>query len=130
MGRISRREFLDETFFAAAMASLAASGAFAAEPAAAPARRRYGQGDKVRMAVIGVNGRGKAHLDGYMGLPDAEVVAICDVDLGIAERAAAAVEKKTTQSGAILTYLAERTGRLNEFGFFSGNIWSRFPFRI
>ena len=95
MGRFSRREFLDEAFFATAMASLAASGAFAAEPAPVRGRRRYGQGDKVRMAVIGVNGRGKAHLDGYMGQPDAEVVAICDVDLEIAERAAAAVEKKT-----------------------------------
>lgn len=95
MSRVSRREFLDEAFFAAAIASLTATGAFAAEPASAPARRRYGTADKVRIAVIGVHGRGMAHVEGYLALPDAEVVAICDVDSGVGEKAAAAVEKKT-----------------------------------
>ena len=92
---MTRRGFLDETFFAAAMASLAATGAFAAEPAPTPTRRRYGAADKVRMAVVGVHGRGMAHVEGYLGLPDAEIVAICDVDTGVAEKAAAVIEKKT-----------------------------------
>lgn len=92
---MTRRGFLDEAFFATAIASLTAAGAFAAEPTPARPRRRYGAADKVRVAVIGVNGRGKAHIDGYLGLPDAEVVAICDVDSGVGEKAAAAIEKKT-----------------------------------
>ncbi|MCX6369333.1 MAG: Gfo/Idh/MocA family oxidoreductase [Armatimonadetes bacterium] len=92
---MTRRGFLDEAFFAAAIASLTASGAFATEPEPSRPRRRYGAADKVRMAVIGVHGRGMAHVDGYLGQPDAEIVAICDVDLSSAEKAAAAIEKKT-----------------------------------
>jgi len=44
--------------------------------------------DKVRMAVIGLNGRGRDHISGFSPLPDAEIVALCDPDRKIlAERA-------------------------------------------
>lgn len=92
---MTRRGFLDEAFFSAAMASLAASGAFASAPAPTLSRRRYGAADKVRVAVIGLNGRGMNHVEGYLALPDVELVALCDVDSRVGERAAAAVEKKS-----------------------------------
>ena len=41
--------------------------------------------DKIRVAVLGVNGRGKDHIGGYMGLSDAEVVLLCDPDRNVAE---------------------------------------------
>jgi len=41
--------------------------------------------DKIRVAVLGVNGRGKDHIQGYMDLPDAEVVLLCDPDRNVAE---------------------------------------------
>jgi predicted dehydrogenase len=36
--------------------------------------------DRVRIAVLGVNGRGRDHIKGFMGLKDAEVVMLCDPD--------------------------------------------------
>jgi predicted dehydrogenase len=74
---ITRRNFV-ESAFALASTSLATGGVGrAAEPAAAdPAP----SGDRLRVAVVGVNGRGAAHLAGWTAMPDAEVVAICDCD--------------------------------------------------
>jgi predicted dehydrogenase len=72
---------------------MGAAGAFAA----------YGAGanDKVRIAVLGVNGRGKDHIQGLMKQPDAEVVCICDVDATVAERTAAQFEKNYGKKVAI-----------------------------
>jgi predicted dehydrogenase len=36
--------------------------------------------DKIRIAVLGVNGRGKDHIQGIQKQPDAEVVMLCDPD--------------------------------------------------
>jgi predicted dehydrogenase len=89
----TRREFLDDAFFAAALGSTALllpeCGAWAA------LYRPASPSERVRLAVVGVRSRGLAHIDGYLGLPDAEVVAICDVDEAMAARAAAQVEKRT-----------------------------------
>jgi len=92
MSSSSRREFLSDSFFLAALtaASVAVpSGAFARAPIS------KSSADKLRIGVIGLNGRGKAHVDGYLSNPNAEVVAICDIDLRTAEKAAAAVATKT-----------------------------------
>jgi predicted dehydrogenase len=44
--------------------------------------------DKIRVAVLGVNGRGKDHIAGFEGVPDAQVAVLCDPDSKIlAERA-------------------------------------------
>lgn len=87
----TRREFLDEAFFAAAL-----GGASLLLPQSARAAyRQTPASDKVRIAVIGVRSRGLDHVRGYMDLPDAEIVAICDVDDSMAARAAEIVEKKT-----------------------------------
>ncbi|MCU0457203.1 MAG: Gfo/Idh/MocA family oxidoreductase [Bacteroidales bacterium] len=53
-----------------------------------------GSADKVRVAVLGVNGRGTSHISGFMSLPDAEVVCLCDPDLNILGKRAAEFEKK------------------------------------
>jgi predicted dehydrogenase len=39
-----------------------------------------GANDRVRVAVAGLNGRGKSHLDGYAKLENVEVAALCDPD--------------------------------------------------
>ena len=98
---MTRRGFLDEAFFAAAMVSLTAAGAFAVEPAPVRSRRRYGAADKVRLAVVGVRSRGMNHIDGYLALPDVELVAVCDVDLSMGEKAAAYIETKTSKKPKI-----------------------------
>ncbi len=50
--------------------------------------------DKLRVAVIGLNGRGKDHVQGVMSQPDAEVTCLCDVDLVVANKRAEDFEKK------------------------------------
>ncbi len=41
----------------------------------------FGANDKIRVAVLGVNGRGTDHIAGFMNLPDVEVACLCDPDL-------------------------------------------------
>ena len=101
MPRISRRRFLEDSLFAAS-AALAASHipgiAQAAEeqaPGPAERRRAVGANDKIRVCCIGVRGRGTAHIQGYLGQPDATVAALCDVDLGVTGRAVKMVQDKT-----------------------------------
>ena len=36
--------------------------------------------DRVRVAHIGINGMGNSHMNWFAGLPDAEIVALCDVE--------------------------------------------------
>ncbi|MGC4054981.1 MAG: Gfo/Idh/MocA family oxidoreductase [Paludibaculum sp.] len=58
------------------------------------AKKAMAANDKLRIAVIGTNGRGKDHIQGIMQQPDAEVVTLCDVDLKVGNARAEAFEKK------------------------------------
>jgi predicted dehydrogenase len=49
--------------------------------------------DRVGIGVIGIGGRGRDHLHYYGNLPDARVVAICDVNTAQTERGAQIVQK-------------------------------------
>ena len=42
-----------------------------------------GANDRVRVAICGVRGRGKDHIRGFSHVPNAEIVALCDVDQSI-----------------------------------------------
>lgn len=77
---LNRRDFVEQALFSAA-AALAAGPAltsFAAEDAA-PAKT-VGPNDKIRVATIGVNGQGGAHLGEWLKNPDVDLVAVCDCD--------------------------------------------------
>jgi predicted dehydrogenase len=77
MTHLSRREFLEQSMFAAAAAAAAGSAttAFAEEqPASTSANER------LSVAVIGVKGRGTSHLGAFAGRGDTEVTYICDAD--------------------------------------------------
>ncbi|MBI3696604.1 MAG: Gfo/Idh/MocA family oxidoreductase [Acidobacteria bacterium] len=39
-----------------------------------------GANDRVRVAVVGMHGQGKAHIKEYTEMPDVELAALCDVD--------------------------------------------------
>jgi predicted dehydrogenase len=58
-----------------------------------PAAKAWSANDRIRIAVLGVNGRGKDHIDSIMKLADAEVVLLCDPDLEVARKRAAEFEK-------------------------------------
>jgi len=82
---ITRRAFLKRT-------SALAAGA-AAWTAARPLRAAPGPNDRVRVAILGCNGRGMNHIAAYLSLPNAEIAAICDVDSRALQRGLDAVAK-------------------------------------
>lgn len=52
------------------------------------ALRAKGANDKVGIGLVGVGGRGRGHITYYSKLPDAQVVALCDVNTAQTERGA------------------------------------------
>ncbi len=66
---LSRRDFLKRTTAAAAVASIAAPHAKAAQ--------HESNGKKLRIAVVGLGNRGRAHVEGYA---HEKLAAFCDVD--------------------------------------------------
>jgi predicted dehydrogenase len=56
-------------------------------------RKILGANDRVRMGVIGLGGRGNAHLGTYLSIPGAQVAALVDVNQAARERANARVVK-------------------------------------
>ena len=53
-----------------------------------------GANDRVRIAVVGCNGRGQAHLKGWLGTNDVEVAYVVDPDSTVLARTLAGLEKK------------------------------------
>ena len=97
MDFITRRRFLEQSLLTmTAGVGAAALSATAANKASAASRpnRSLGANDRIRIALIGVNGRGMDHLNGYVDKEGVEIVAICDPDPKAIGKAQAAVEKK------------------------------------
>lgn len=46
-------------------------------------KQARGANDLIRIAVLGVNGRGQDHIQGFMSLPGVEVVTLCDPDKSV-----------------------------------------------
>ena len=86
MSQLNRRDFLKTT-------TAAGAAAVALTPGFAPAKT--GANDTIRIGVIGVGGRGKAHIDGFDALPGVEVVAMADVDESHLSQRAADLEAKS-----------------------------------
>ncbi len=63
--------------------------------AAVAAPKLIAANDKVNVAVVGLGGRGQAHMAGYMNIPGANIVALCDVNQAALETAQAKVLKAT-----------------------------------
>jgi predicted dehydrogenase len=82
---LSRRSFIQKT----------AAGAAAAItlPTIIPSTA-FGAADKVTVAVLGVNGRGTDHIQGFSKLEGVEIVSLCDPDLVILSKRADEFEKK------------------------------------
>jgi predicted dehydrogenase len=68
MGRLNRREFLEKSMLATAASAVPFSG------------RRAGPNDTLRVAVVGVKGRGRTHVQDLSNLKDTQVAAIVDID--------------------------------------------------
>jgi predicted dehydrogenase len=76
---LNRRDFIDQTLRTAAI-TLAAGGTTISRAEEAAPARTVGPNDKIRVAVIGVNGQGGAHIGEWLKNDEVDLVAICDVD--------------------------------------------------
>ena len=59
--------------------------------------RVIGANDAVRVAVVGLNGRGRNHLTSLRAVPGVRIAAICDVDTEVLDRVAALLAKDGLQ---------------------------------
>jgi predicted dehydrogenase len=91
MRSINRREFMHDS--AALAAALAGAGALGGEVHAAKAKAAKKASDLLRVACVGVNGRGMAHVGGFAGSNDCMIATICDTDEAVAGKALKASEK-------------------------------------
>jgi predicted dehydrogenase len=66
----------------------------AASPAATLAHSRSSANDRVRLAVLGVHGRGRDHISGFQRLNNVEVAALCDPDGSVLSQRAADFESR------------------------------------
>ena len=92
----SRRKFI-ATAVSGTIASVAAPVALAEkntipQPVIVP-KEVFGANDRIRIAVLGINQRGYDHVKAIMTLKDAEVVALCDPDLNVANKRAQEFEQ-------------------------------------
>lgn len=85
MRPITRRRFLTQ-------ASVAAGTALVL-PSVALGRRRSANED-IRIGVIGIRGRGNAHIDGFRKQDGVRVVALCDVDADVLARGIAKFDER------------------------------------
>jgi predicted dehydrogenase len=59
--------------------------------------------DTIRIATIGLRGRGKDHIKEITGQPNVELVALCDVDKNVLDERAKALETQTGKAPQIFT---------------------------
>jgi predicted dehydrogenase len=95
----SRRGFLAESALVTAALTALRTPRLRAATDPDPAQTG-GKRDKVRIAVIGVHGRGMAHLQAFAGRNNAEVVTICDVDEAVIAKGMKLVQDRQGQAPA------------------------------
>ena len=83
---ITRRRFLKQSsILTAGLASWAGTASL---------RAAKGANEKILLGIIGCNGRGMAHIAGYLSVPNTEIAYICDVDSRAVAKGIAAAAKK------------------------------------
>jgi predicted dehydrogenase len=86
------------------MKTLAAAGAVVGFPMVIPSRVMGADGavapsNRVTIGCIGMGGMGMGNMSSFLGQPDAQVVAVCDVDSGHLGRATDSVNKRYSNAG-------------------------------
>ena len=79
MNNLSRRAFLEEIAIVTAATSLPALSVAAGSPSSGSANER------LRVAVIGVRGRGQSHVAAFSAKKDCEIAYVCDADRNVGE---------------------------------------------
>jgi predicted dehydrogenase len=83
MTQITRRQFVKGSVVAGLGMAMAG-----------PLSRVRGANDEIRVGVVGINGRGGAHIKAFGDMEGVRVAALCDVDRKVLDDKAAAFEKK------------------------------------
>ena len=84
MSKVDRRHFL--------MSSMALPAVLNDASAAAECEQPVGS------AVVGFNGRGKAHISAYLKMPNVEIAALCDVDEAVMDRGCKMVQAASEEA--------------------------------
>jgi predicted dehydrogenase len=88
----SRRTFIKQSAAAAAVLAI---------PTIIPAHA-FGSNDRIRAAVLGLNGRGKSHVSGLMAQNNVEVVTLCDPDMNILKNSQKSFKEKYNKEVALV----------------------------
>ena len=88
---MNRRQFLKSSLLTGASLSLAPT--FASAQSTNVNAKIVGANSDIRVAVVGLNSRGKNHLDGISG-KGVRIVAICDADTAVLDRTSAMLKEK------------------------------------
>lgn len=83
MSALNRRRFLQTSAASVAALSAVAVAGAADKP-----------NEKIRLAVLGVNGRGRDLVRGFSSFEDVEIAAVCDPDENVVAKAVKAVDKR------------------------------------
>jgi predicted dehydrogenase len=93
MSFLNRRDFIKDSAVLAALAGAGVAGrATAAVKSEKAAKSGDGEG-ALRVAVVGVHGRGKDHIGGFAGKNNCIVTVICDADSAVIGNAMTSAEK-------------------------------------
>ncbi|MFQ3593507.1 MAG: Gfo/Idh/MocA family oxidoreductase [Gemmataceae bacterium] len=94
--KIDRRLFLDQAALLGVTAGLLAHSRIS-HAENKPAKADGTKSDKLRVAVVGVKGRGLDHISGFAGRHNCEVTHICDADTGVISNAMKTVKDRQGQ---------------------------------
>src|SRR5687767_6358959 len=90
--RRNRRQFLEDSMFAAAAAAAAGTGAnLLAGESEIPSKS---PNERLHVAVVGVNGRGGSHIGAFAGRQDTIVTHVVDIDSVLGPKRATEIGKR------------------------------------
>lgn len=91
MGNRTRRQFLEDSMFAAAAAvATKSTGQIFAEEE----EQSSSPNERLNVAVVGVRGRGSSHIGAFAGRRDTRITYLCDADSEVGARRTAEVSKR------------------------------------
>jgi predicted dehydrogenase len=94
MRPLNRRDFLRGSTGLAALLSTGLSSCDSQEAAQAQDTSRGSANERLSVAVIGVKGRGQAHVAGFAGRNNCVVTHVCDVDSGVVAQASRSAQQR------------------------------------
>ena len=90
---MDRREFVKDSVVGAAIAAAGLDFSKVETHSKEPANAQGASGEQLRVAVVGVNGRGMSHVGGFAGKNNCVVTTICDCDEAVIGNAMKTIEK-------------------------------------